>query len=59
MLCDDQEGWRGGVVGGRLQRDGMYVYVQLIHVVVCQKLTHYKPIILQLKKKKLLRGESI
>ena len=35
LLCDDLEGWDGVVVvGGRLKKEGMYVYIQLIHVVV-------------------------
>ena len=34
MLCDHLE------VGGRLMRKGKYVYTQLIHFVVQQKLTH-------------------
>ena len=39
-----------GVIGGRLKREGIYVSIQLIHVVVQQKLTQYcKAIILQLK----------
>ena len=38
-LCDDLGGGMGVKVGGRLQREGMYVYVQLIHFVVQQKLT--------------------
>ena len=39
MFCDDLEGWNDGVgVGGRLQREGIYVYISLIHVVVQQKL---------------------
>jgi len=38
-------------VGGRLQGERMYLHLQLIHVVVQQKLSpHCKPIILQLKK---------
>ena len=47
--------WRGGVgwEGGRLQREGMYVYTQLIHTVVQKELTqHCKAIILQLKIEK-------
>ena len=53
MLCDDLEGWMGGGVGGRLQREGICVCIQLIHFVVQQKLTqHCKAIILQFKKKK-------
>jgi len=44
-------GWGGGV-GGRLKREGTYVYLQLIPVVVWQKPTQYcKAIILQLKIK--------
>ena len=40
----------GGVVGGRLKREGTYVYIWLIHFLV--KLSqHCKAIILQLKKK--------
>ena len=32
---------RGGGVGGRLKREGTYVYLQLIHVVVWQQLTQH------------------
>ena len=43
----------GGWVGGRFKREGIYVYVQLIHFVVQQELTQYcKAIILQLKEPK-------
>ena len=51
VLCDHLEGWERE--GGRREtqegRDmGIYVYVQLIHFVVKQKLTHHcKAIILQ------------
>ena len=51
MLCDHLEGWdREG--GGRETQEGrdmgIYVYVQLIHFVIKQKLTHHcKAIILQ------------
>ena len=34
VLCNDLEGWDGGEVGGRLKREGIYVYIQLIHDVV-------------------------
>ena len=45
-------GWDGGVQG-RPKREGIYVYLWLIHFVVQQKLTqYYKTIICQLKKKK-------
>ena len=37
-------------VGGRFKREGTYVNLWLIHIVVWQKITqHCKPIILQLK----------
>ena len=39
MLCDDLEGWDGdGGVGGRLRREGVYVYIELVHFVAPQKL---------------------
>ena len=41
-------------MGGRLKRDGIYVYVQLIHVVVRQKLTQY-----YIPRKTIKRVESI
>ena len=41
QLTDDLEGWDGGRVGGRLKREGIYGYLQLIHIVVQQKLTQY------------------
>ena len=38
-------------MGGRFKREGIYVYIQLIHFIVQQKLTqHCKAIILPLKK---------
>ena len=44
--CDDLEGW-GAEVGGKLEREGIYVYLELIHFVAQQKLTeHCKTIIL-------------
>ena len=47
MLCDDLGGWDEGR-GGRSTREGIYVFIQLIHFVVQQKLTqHYKAILLQ------------
>ena len=45
---------KNDLLGGRLQREGIYVYIWLIHFVVEQKLTqHCKAIICQLKKKEL------
>ena len=38
VLCDDLEGSDEGVVGGRLEKEGAYVYIQAIHFVVQQKL---------------------
>ena len=49
-LCDDLEGW-DAEVGGRLEREGIYVYLQLSHIVQ-QKLTEGgKAVILQFLKK--------
>ena len=48
---DDPEGRDGGLAG-RLERVGTYMYLQLVHSVVQQKLTqYYKAIIFQLKIK--------
>ena len=33
VLCDDPAGWDEGL-GGRLKREGIYVYLQLIHIVI-------------------------
>ena len=45
-------GWEAGV--GRSKREGIYVYIQLIHFTVQEKLTQRcKAILLQLKKKKI------
>ena len=50
-LCINLEGWDGEGMGGRLKRDGIYVYLWLIHGEVWQKTTKFcKAIILQLKK---------
>ena len=53
MLCDDLEEWDGGSeMGGGFKREEIYIYIytQLVHFVVRQKLTqHCKAIILQLK----------
>ena len=40
VLCDDLEGWDEGEAGGRLKPEGIYVYLQLIHIVVWQRPTH-------------------
>ena len=51
MLCVDlEEEHGGGVVGGRVKREEIYVYLWLIYVVVWQKpIQHCKAIIIQLK----------
>jgi len=47
VLSDDPEGWNAGV-RGRPKREGVYVYIRLIHLVVQQKLTQrWKTTILQ------------
>ena len=33
-LCIKLEGWDGGKMGGRCRREGIYVYLWLIHVEV-------------------------
>ena len=51
-LCINLEGWDVGVMGGRFKREGICVYLWLIHVEVWQKTTQFcKAIILQLKNK--------
>ena len=48
MLCDDLDGWDGDGVGRKSKRKRIYVYIELIHLVVLQKLTqHCKAIICQ------------
>jgi len=50
VLCDDPEEWGGGV-RGRLKGEGIYVYIQLIHIIVQQKLIqHLKQLFLKKKK---------
>ena len=41
MLCDDPEEQDRGGVGGRSRREGMYVYIQLIHFAVKWRLTQH------------------
>ena len=41
LLCDDLEGWDRGWVGGRLKREGIYVYLKLIHIAAQQKQTQH------------------
>ena len=48
MLCDDLQGCDARVRGGQLKREGIYVYIRVIHDAVQQKLTqHCKAIQLQ------------
>ena len=47
-------------MGGRLKKEGTYIYLWLIHGYVCQKPTQYcKATILQLKKKKKKKTHNI
>ena len=49
VFCDDLDELDEGV-GGRLKREGIYVYLQPSHAAIQQKQTqHCKVIILQLK----------
>ena len=49
MLCDHLEGWDRE--GGREMQEGgdmgIYVYIQLIHFVIKQKLTHRASLVVQ------------
>ena len=48
-----QKGWREGWEGGSEWREGIYVYIKLIHVNIQQKQRkHFKAIIFQLKIEK-------
>ena len=51
MLCDNENGWDGGL-GGRLKKEGIYVYKELTHIDVQQKLTSHCKLSSHLKKKK-------
>ena len=49
-LCINLEAWDGRETGGRFKREGIYLYLWLIHVEVLQKTTKFcKAIIFQLK----------
>ena len=51
MLCGNPGGWDEGSVGGISEKERIYVYIYMIHLVVQQKVTqHCKAVILQLKK---------
>ena len=41
VLCYELEVWDGEWEGRKFKREGMYVYILLIHFVVHQKLTQY------------------
>ena len=49
MLCDGLDEKDGTGVRGKSTGEGIYIYIQLIHFIVQQKLTHCKAIIFQLK----------
>ena len=48
MLRDALDGWDEGEVGGRSKREGLYVFIWLIHFSVQQKRAqHWKAVISQ------------
>ena len=47
MLCDGLDEKDGTGVRGKSTEEGIYIYIQLIHFIVQQKLTHCKAIIFQ------------
>ena len=49
--CDDLEGWDVGM-GGRSMREGVYVYIWLIHFIVQQRPTQHCKTTLPPAKKK-------
>ena len=49
ILCDKLEGWDGVGVRGMFKREGTYVYLWLIHVVLRKSTKYWKAIILWLK----------
>ena len=49
VLCDNLEEWNREEAGGRRKREGIYVYLWLIHIVWQKPTKHCKAIILQLK----------
>ena len=61
MFRDDLEGWDEGLgIGEKLKREGIYVFLQLIHVVVQQKLA--QQIVMQLYsnlKKEVKKKEKV
>lgn len=50
VLCDDLGGWNGWM-GGRLKKEGICVFIKLIHFAVHQKLTMLKRNYIPIKKK--------
>ena len=64
LCCDDLEGWGMGADGERLKMEEIHVYLQLVHIVVPQKLTqHCRAINLQLtmnfKKNKVKQHKGV
>ena len=58
-LCINLEEWDGEGDGGRFKKEGIYIYLWLIHVDVWQKPTQYcEAIILQLKIIKLEKNPA-
>ena len=60
MLCDNLGGGMEWEVGGRFNREEIYVYLWLIHVDISEKPIQYcKAIILQLKINKLKKKKVL
>ena len=49
----------GRITGGRFKREGIYVYLWLIHVEVCQKMTKFCKDIVVLKGKEINSQRSV
>ena len=60
MLCDNLGGGMEWEVGGRFNREEIYVYLWLIHVDISEKPIQYcKALILQLKINKLKKKKVL
>ena len=57
-VCDDLERWEQGWEGGRLNWEGIFVYLGLIHAAQQQKLTQHCKAIILIKKVKLKTNEQ-
>ena len=58
VLCDGLEGWDARGCGRRLSREGIYVYLQRIHIVVQQKPIQHCNAIILLVEINLKKGQE-